>query len=83
MDFLSEYTTNVYTIPIENIGDSNAIERANQAKPVREEASEKSLQALARRQRRLEGLQLFEKTKLNRYTAMNSMIESIVFFISV
>ena len=83
MDFPSEYTTNVYTIPIENIGlfekkvfqvnfwiflgDLNTVERANQAKPTREEVNEKHLQALARRQRRLDGLQLFEKTKLNRY----------------
>ena len=82
MDFPSEYTTNVYTIPIENIGlferrnfsvgfldilgDLNAVERANQARPTREEPTEKNLQALARRQRRLDGLQLFEKTKLNR-----------------
>jgi len=65
MDFPNEYTTNVYTIPIENIGDSNAVERANQAKPSKEEPNEKALQALARRQRRLDGLQLFEKTKLN------------------
>lgn len=48
------------------LGDANTIERANQARPVKEEASEKSLLASARRQRRLEGLQLFEKTKLNR-----------------
>jgi hypothetical protein len=83
MDFPSEYTTNVYTIPIENIGmifreeifplnssislgDLNTVERANQARPGKEEPNEKNLQALARRQRRLDGLQLFEKTKLNR-----------------
>jgi hypothetical protein len=82
MDFSSEYTANVYTIPIENIGlfekrnisgefwdilgDLNTVERANQARPTRDEANEKNLQALARRQRRLDGLQLFEKTKLNR-----------------
>jgi hypothetical protein len=47
-------------------GDLNAVERANQARPTREEVNEKNLQALARRQRRLDGLQLFEKTKLNR-----------------
>jgi len=83
MDFPDEYKTNVYTIPIENIGkydfklnisvklfiflgDSNTIERANQVKPLKEEPNEKALQALARRQRRFDGLQLFEKTKLNR-----------------
>ncbi|CAF3490836.1 unnamed protein product [Adineta steineri] len=65
MDFSSESTANVYTIPIENIGDTNAVERANQVKPKQEEPTEKSLQALARRQRRFDGLQLFEKTKLN------------------
>jgi hypothetical protein len=47
-------------------GDLNAVERANQARPTREETNEKNLQALVRRQRRLDGLQLFEKTKLNR-----------------
>ncbi len=48
------------------LGDANAVERANQAKPPKEAPSEKTLQALARRQRRLDGLQIFEKTKLNR-----------------
>ncbi|CAF0720492.1 unnamed protein product [Rotaria sordida] len=65
MDFSNEYTTNVYTIPIENVGDLNTIERANQAKPIEKPTNEKTLQALERRQRRLDGLQLFEKTKLN------------------
>jgi hypothetical protein len=48
------------------LGDLNTIDRANQAKPSKEEPNEKALQALARRQRRLDGLQLFEKTKINR-----------------
>ena len=48
------------------VGDTNTVHRANQARPSKEEPSEKSLLALARRQRRLDGLQLFEKTKLNR-----------------
>ncbi|CAF0937356.1 unnamed protein product [Adineta ricciae] len=65
MDFSEEYTSNIYNIPIENIGDINAVERANQVKPSKEEPSEKMLQAQARRQRRLDGLQLFEKTKMN------------------
>ncbi len=47
-------------------GDSNAIERTNQAKPLKQEPNEKNLQALARRQRRIDGLKLFEKTKVNR-----------------
>ena len=83
MDFSEEYTSNVYNIPIENIGkyhfevcwicwvwfegDLNAVERANQVKPSKEEPNEKMLQAQARRQRRLDGLQRFEKTKMNRY----------------
>ena len=94
MDFPSEYTSNVYTVPIENIGqndwektllrlkewiflgDANVVERANQVRPMKEDASEKSLQALARRQRRIEGLQLFEKTKLNRSIGNNCKIPS-------
>ncbi len=48
------------------LGDSNAVKRANQGKPLKEEPNEKTLQALARRQRRFDGLQLLEKTKLNR-----------------
>lgn len=87
MDFPSEYLSNVYTIPIENIGkfrdkdvfrllkevllskgDSNAVERTNQVKPAKEDPSEKALQALARRQRRLDGLKLFEESKLNTYS---------------
>lgn len=61
-------------------GDSNAVERANQAnqaKPTKEDPSEKALQALARRQRRLDGLQLFEKSKLKTYYS-----HSIEYFIS-
>lgn len=51
------------------------MERANQAKPAKEEPSEKALLALARRQRRLDGLQLFETTKLNRY--LNTPLETL------
>lgn len=47
-------------------GDSNAINRVNQAKPMKGEPNDKLLQAQLRRQRRIEGLQLFEKTKINR-----------------
>ena len=47
-------------------GDQKAIERAKQTKPFNEEPNEKMSQASVRRQRRLDGLQLFEKTKLNR-----------------
>ncbi|CAF2982346.1 unnamed protein product [Rotaria socialis] len=65
MDFPDEYKANVYSIPIENVGDLNTIERANQAKPVEKEPNEKHLLAMQRRQRRLDGLQLFEKTKLD------------------
>lgn len=50
-----------------SLGDLNTVERATQAKPLKEDPSEKSIQALARRQRRLDGLQLFEKSKLNRF----------------
>jgi hypothetical protein len=49
-----------------SLGDLNTVERANQPRPGKEEPNEKNLQAFARRQRRLDGLQLFEKTKLNR-----------------
>jgi hypothetical protein len=48
------------------IGDKNAVERANQVKPMNDEFKVKNVQALARRQRRLAGLQLLEATKLNR-----------------
>ena len=47
---------------------------------MKEEASEKSLLALARRQRRMEGLQLFEKTKLNRYDAIDAKVNQMSFF---
>ena len=85
MDFPVEYMSNVYTIPIENIGpydegrmtwrsssarspsgDKTVLERVQQAKKVNEEGDQKSLQASIRRQRRFDGLQLLEKTKLHR-----------------
>jgi hypothetical protein len=47
-------------------GDPDAITRANQAKTSKDESNEKHAQALARRKRRLDGLELFEKSKLNR-----------------
>lgn len=52
-------------------GDKKAIGRVNQAKPSKIEQNEKSIQAQVRRQRRFDGLQLFEKTKLNRWTVFN------------
>lgn len=61
------------------LGDSNAAERANQARPIKEDASGKSLQAAARRQRRIEGLQLFEKTKLNRSIRKHCKFSSLSF----
>jgi hypothetical protein len=47
-------------------GDNDAIQRANQVKQFKDEPNEKMLQAQARRKRRLDGLQLFQTTKLNR-----------------
>ena len=49
-----------------SIGDKTVLERVQHAKKVNEEVNEKGLQASIRRQRRFDGLQLLEKTKLHR-----------------
>ncbi|CAF0873719.1 unnamed protein product [Didymodactylos carnosus] len=72
MDFPSELTNNVYTLPLENIGDkkylinakltTTACANTETSSKMREQ---KSIVAEERRQRRIDGLELFENTKLD------------------